>query len=94
MKSNLFKLLILLTTIISIGSCVDLYDPKLKSTQQRLVVEAQITTELDFQWVDLTYDAGYNNVENNFSFLVKNAKIWITDDAGNRYDFIDSKKEV
>jgi hypothetical protein len=94
MKSNLLKLLSALTIGILIGSCVDLYDPKLKNTQQRLVVESQITTELDYQWVDLTYDAGYNSTETNFNFLVKNAKIWITDNVGNRYDFIDSKKEV
>jgi hypothetical protein len=93
MKSILLKLIGLLPFFF-VASCVDLYDPNLKSTQQRLVVEAQITTELDFQWVDLTYDAGYNSVETNFNFLVKNAKVWITDNLGNRYDFIDSKKEV
>jgi hypothetical protein len=94
MKSNLLKFLLVITIAISVGSCIDLYDPKLKSTQQRLVVEAQITTELDYHWVDLTYDAGYNSSETNFNFLVKNAKVWVTDNAGNRYDFIDSKKEV
>jgi hypothetical protein len=70
-------------------SCVDLYDPNLKNEKSRIVIEGRITTEFDFQWIYLTYDAGYNSNETNFSNLVKNAKVWVTDDFGNSFDFID-----
>jgi Domain of unknown function (DUF4249) len=83
---NILKILFLLPFILS---CVDLYDPGLKSTQQRLVVEAHLTTRLEYQYVFLTYDAGYNGDETNFKFLVKRAKVVITDDKGNRFDFSD-----
>jgi Domain of unknown function (DUF4249) len=85
MKS-IFKILFLLPLFFS---CVDLYDPGLKSTQQRLVVEAHLTTRTEFQYVFLTFDSGYNGDETNFKFLVKRAKVAITDDKGKKYEFID-----
>ncbi|MCU0326213.1 MAG: DUF4249 domain-containing protein [Spirosomaceae bacterium] len=82
------------TLLFAAASCVDVFDPKLKSDKQRLVIESRITTEFDYQWVDLTFDAAYNSTTNNFSPVVKNAKIWIIDDKGNRYDFIDDSRKV
>lgn len=71
--------------------CIDRYDPKLTSDKQKLVVEAQITTQLEFQYVFLTFDAGYNSEENLFKFLVKRAKVNIVDDNGKIYEFEDEK---
>ncbi len=70
-------------------ACVDLYDPNLTSDTRRLVVEATLTTALEYQMVYLTYDAGYNSTENVFKNLVRRAKVKITDDKGNEYPFID-----
>lgn len=86
---NKFKLFFSLLTFIFTTSCVDLYDPQLKNERERFVVEGRVTTEFDFQWVFLTFDAGYNSSETNFTNLVRNAKVWVTDDKGNRFDFID-----
>ncbi|MFN3849667.1 MAG: DUF4249 domain-containing protein [Spirosomataceae bacterium] len=91
MKKAIFALCSLLFTAIS---CIDVFDPKLKADKQRLVIESRITTEFDYQWVDLTFDAAYNSTTNNFSPVVKNAKVWVIDDKGNRYDFIDDRKPV
>jgi Domain of unknown function (DUF4249) len=85
MKS-IFKILFLLPLFFS---CVDLYDPCLKSTEQRLVVEAHLTTRSEFQYVFLTYDSGYNGDETNFKFLVKRAKVAVVDDKGKVFEFID-----
>lgn len=90
---NILKKFTLFLIAALIVSCVDIYDPKLTNSTQRLVVEGRITTELDYHWIFLTYDAGYNSQENNFTILVKNAKVWITDNAGNRYDFIDDQNQ-
>lgn len=70
-------------------SCVDLYNPKIKTGNQRLVVESHLTTRLENQYVFLSYDAGYNGDESTFKFLVKRAKVKIIDDKGTVFDFID-----
>jgi Domain of unknown function (DUF4249) len=70
-------------------ACVDLYDPKLTNEKVRLVVESQLTTKLDFQYVYLTYDAGYNSTDNNFKNLVTRAKVSIVDDQGKVFEFFD-----
>jgi hypothetical protein len=86
---NKFTLFTGFLSLIFCASCVDLFDPNLTNDRERLVVDGRVTTEFDFQWIYLTYDAGYNSSETNFSNLVKNAKVWVTDDKGNRFDFID-----
>jgi Domain of unknown function (DUF4249) len=83
---NLYKIFFLIPFLFS---CVDLYDPGLKTGDKRLVVEAQLTTRSEYQYVFLTYDSGYNGDETNFKFLVKRAKIAITDDKGTVYEFYD-----
>ena len=70
-------------------ACVDLYDPKLSSDKLRLVVEAQLTTKNEFQYVYLTYDAPYNSEGNNFKNLVVRAKVKIIDDEGKIFEFYD-----
>jgi hypothetical protein len=70
-------------------ACVDIYDPKLTSDKLRLVVESQLTTKLDYQYVYLTYDAPYNSEGNNFKNLVTRAKVKITDDQGKVFEFYD-----
>lgn len=73
----------------SLVSCVELYDPGLTSDTKRLVVESLITTKDDYQYVYLTYDAAYNSEENIFKNLVIKAKVSVTDDKGNSYEFYD-----
>lgn len=70
-------------------ACIDKYDPKLNSSQLRLVIDCQLTSKLDFQYVYLTYDAPYNSEGNNFKNLVNRAKIKIIDDQGKVFEFYD-----
>jgi uncharacterized protein affecting Mg2+/Co2+ transport len=74
---------------VFLAACVDIYDPKLTSDKLRLVVESQLTTKLDYQYVYLTYDAPYNSEGNNFKNLVTRAKVKITDDQGKVFEFYD-----
>ena len=83
------KNIVFLFLAIFLVACVDLYDPKLTSSKLRLVVESQLTTKLDYQYVYLTYDAPYNSEGNNFKNLVNRAKVKITDDQGKVYEFYD-----
>ncbi len=88
LKTLKFKFLVILV-LFFLNSCINLFDPGLKKTQQRLVVESQLTTRLENQYVYLTYDAGYNGEETNFKFLVKRAKVSISDNKGKEYEFED-----
>ncbi len=81
--------ILIFSFLVSLTSCLDRYDPGLTNDKQRLVVEATLTSELEFQRVFLSYDAGYNSDENLFKFLVKKAKVSIEDDKGVFYLFED-----
>lgn len=70
-------------------SCVNEFDPKLESSERRLVVEAQLTTKLGFQYVYLSYDASYNATSSIFEFDVVGARVVVKDDIGNEYPFFD-----
>jgi hypothetical protein len=83
---TLYKIILLLPALFS---CVNLYDPGLKASERRLVVESQLTTRNEFQYIYLTYDSGYNGEETNFKFLVRKAKVNITDDQGKIFEFFD-----
>jgi hypothetical protein len=85
LKTNIIFLL--LSTFLV--ACVDIYDPKLTTDKLRLVVEAHLTTKLDYQYVYLTYDAPYNSEGNNFKNLVNRAKVKIVDDQGKVFEFYD-----
>jgi hypothetical protein len=78
-----------LSLLLFLTGCVDLYDPKIETGKRRLVVESQLSTKEEFQYVYLTTDAGYNSEETNFKFLVEKAEVSIVDNAGNTYAFFD-----
>lgn len=76
--------------LASLMSCVEVFNPKLGGEDiQRLVVEAQLTTKMDYQYVYLTFDAPYDANISNFTYLVTRAKITISDDLGNSFEFYD-----
>jgi Domain of unknown function (DUF4249) len=83
-KNNFFLFLIL-----GLVACVEVYDPKLTSNKLRLVVESQLSTKFDYQYVYLTYDAPYNSDATNFKNLVNRAKVKVTDDQGKVFEFYD-----
>ncbi len=70
-------------------SCVTEFDPKLDSSQRRLVVEAQLTTKLGFQYVYLSYDAPYNATSSIFENDVVGARVIVKDDLGKEFLFVD-----
>jgi hypothetical protein len=76
-------------SILAVLACVDLYDPGLSGTNPRLVVECHITTQADYQYVYLTFDAPFNNTSNIFTNPVRRAKVSITDSNGQQYEFFD-----
>jgi hypothetical protein len=79
----------LVISLFFLVACIDEFDPKLTSDQERLVIEAHITSEVKHQYVYLTYDAAFNSLITNFKNLVIKAKVRIIDNDGNVFDFVD-----
>ena len=81
----------LLSTIIclTLNACVESFDPQLKSDVRRLVIESQLTTKLDYQYVYLTYDVSYNSAVSVFDEYVTGAMVSLRDDLGNEFAFFD-----
>ncbi len=82
-----------LTVFFCAIACVDPFDPKLQSEAKRLVIEAQLTTKLDFQYVYLTYDAPYNSDVSVFRDFVADAKVTLRDNLGNEFAFFDDPNQ-
>ena len=81
--------LVIVASFLSIFACVEPFDPKLQSEAKRLVIESQLTTKLDYQYVYLTYDAPYNSDVSVFKDYVADAKITLRDNLGNEFAFYD-----
>ncbi len=80
---------IVIFLILNFFACVEPFDPALKSDARRLVIEAQLTTKLDFQYVYLTYDASYSSEKSVFEEYVPDAKVTLKDNLGNEFAFFD-----
>jgi hypothetical protein len=89
---NLYKIIILLVTAIAINSCTEAYPLVTNRFEDVLIVEANLTNELKKQEVKLTKSARFEDTE----YLSETgAEVFITDDAGNKYNFSeDSDKYV
>lgn len=82
-------LLIFFIVSLCLVACVEPFDPKLKSDVRRLVIESQLTTKLDYQYVYLTYDAPYTSDASVFEDYVSGAKVTLRDNLGNEFAFFD-----
>ncbi len=85
---------IMVVSLLSVIACVEPFDPKLKSDARRLVIESQLTTKLDFQYVYLTYDAPYNSDVSVFRDYVADAKVTLRDNLGNEFAFFDDPNQT
>lgn len=71
-----------------LASCIDPFDPKLTTNERKLVVEAWLTNEAPPYTVRLYFSSPYNNKDLNIP--VAGAKIFVTDNLGNKIDFEES----
>ncbi len=85
----MIKRYLLLFLFPFLASCVDPYDPKLIGGEKYLVFEGTLTDAPGPYRFALTLSAGYNSIESVYEERVQGAKIWVTDGAGTRIDFID-----
>ncbi len=89
MKWQYKFLLVFFFINLCLFACVEPFDPKLNSDVRRLVIESQLTTKLDYQYVYLTYDAPYNSDVSVFKDYVADAKVVLKDNLGNEFAFFD-----
>ncbi len=89
---SLYKIFILLVAAIVFNSCTEAYPLVTNRFEDVLVVEANLTNELKKQEVKLTKSARF---EDEGYQSETGAEVFITDDAGNKYNFSeDSDKYV
>ena len=79
------RYLLALLLAISGITCIDPFDPDLPDTEQKLTVDAQLTTLPGPQLVRLRYSGTFEN--NSGVPAVSGANVYVSDDQGNRYDF-------
>jgi hypothetical protein len=87
------NIIIICILFLGLWSCISEFDPKLNTSERRLVVESQLTTKLDFQYVYLTFDAPYNSDASIFKDYVGDAKVSIKDNLGNEFLFFDDPSQ-
>ncbi len=74
---NMKNILIIIVVVLLAGACTEKIDIDLDSTYERLVVEAEITTDTATQWVRLTRSSDYYS--GNTSAAVSNAAVSLSD---------------
>jgi hypothetical protein len=89
---KLYSIIIFLLLAILFNSCTEAYPLLTNTYEEALVVEATITNELKNQEIKITKTAKF---EDENYLPESGAKVFITDDAGNQYDFKeDSEKYI
>lgn len=86
-----FKTITFLAILATILACVDPYDPQLVGKDKKLVVDCSITDKPNFVNIQLTYSAGYNSTEGVFDQLATGATVWISDEKGNKFSFVEDE---
>jgi hypothetical protein len=86
MKKIFYKVILLTTVSIFFLSCTDPYSLQTNNYEEALVIEATITNEFKHQEIKLTQTY---RLEENTPTTVSDAVVYITDNLGNTYDFIE-----
>lgn len=83
---SLNKIVFLLLASFFVLSCTETYPLLTNTYEEALVVESTITNELKIQEIKLTKTAKFEDLK----YLPESgAQVFVTDDAGNQYDFKD-----
>ena len=84
------KKIILLLSILSLISCTEHYALESKNYEEAIVIEALITNEVKFQEIKIskTYSLDSNSPEQ-----ISNAIVYIIDNLGNTYNFVESNSK-
>ncbi|HTF18207.1 MAG TPA: DUF4249 domain-containing protein [Chryseolinea sp.] len=84
MQANAF--ILLLVAVFSLIACEKTVILDISQNQPRVIIEGQVTNQPGYQYVKVTRSSGF--YETGASPRVENASIFVSDDAGNTYDFI------
>lgn len=83
---NLNSIIVLVLLILIFNGCTETYPLMTNTYEEALVVEATLTNELKIQEIKLTKTAKFEDLK----YLPESgAQVFVTDDAGNQYDFKD-----
>lgn len=82
---SLNKTIFVLFILLTLQGCTEAYPLLTNTYEEALVVEATLTNELKIQEIKLNKSSKF---EDKTVHPENNAQVFITDDAGNRYDYI------
>ena len=83
MKLNIFPIVVL---SLALTACEKTVMLDLTQSQSRVIIEGLVTNVQGYQYVKVTRSSGF--YETGPSPRIVNAAVTVTDDAGNRYDFV------
>jgi hypothetical protein len=84
MTNQRILLIIILCLVIITTRCSQIYDPRLESQDDILVVEAHMTDNIETYFVSLSLTSPFNSSTENIP--VSDAKIWVIDEkSGSKY---------
>ncbi|MEO6686640.1 MAG: DUF4249 family protein, partial [Dyadobacter sp.] len=89
-KTGFFQIAIVLMAIIGLSGCEDVIDLKTETGPTQLVVDGWVTNQPGTQTITLTWSSGY--FDSNPIQPVLGAKVTVTDNVGNVYNFADSSR--
>lgn len=83
MKLNIFLLLVV---TVALSACEKTVMLDISQSQSRVIIEGLVADVPGYQYVKVTRSSGF--YETGSSPRIENASVTVTDDAGNRYDFV------
>jgi Domain of unknown function (DUF4249) len=89
-----FKILTFFAIVVAFMACVDPYDPKLVGKDRKLVIDCSLTDKPLFVNIQLTYSAGYNSTESIFDQSPTGATVWISDEKGTKFPFVENEQNL
>lgn len=89
-KTGFFNIAIVLMAIIGLSGCEDVIDLKTETGPTQLVVDGWVTNQPGTQTITLTWSSAY--FDSNPIQPVLGAKVTVTDNIGNVYNFEDASK--
>ncbi|MDJ1480768.1 DUF4249 domain-containing protein [Cytophagaceae bacterium YF14B1] len=89
MRHYYIRFFCILFISLAANSCITPYNPDLGSAQTRIVIEGIISTLPGPQKVRITQSSVYTNGSEGTNIGITGAHVYVTDDIGNRIDYMD-----
>lgn len=90
MLFRITSILVIMITALLVHSCITPYDPDIKDSKTRIVIEGLISNLPGPQKVRITNSASYSNDSEGTNIGIEGATVYVTDDLENRINYMDA----